>query len=50
MTNSIDKLQIRQGHVLSEDYLVETRDEVCIEETTVQDGETETTSDELEVT
>jgi len=40
MKVSIDGLQIRQGHGFSEDHLVETRYEVRIKETAVEDGET----------
>lgn len=46
----IDSLQICQGHVFSKDHFVETRHEVCIEETAVEDSESETATDELEVT
>jgi len=50
MKISIDRLQIHQSHGLSEDHLVETRYEVCIKEAAVEDGETETATNELEVT
>ena len=46
----IDSLQICQGHVFSKDHFVETRHEVCIEETAVEDSESKTATYELEVT
>lgn len=42
-------LQVRDGHLLAEDHLVERRDEVRIEETTVEDTETQAAADKLEV-
>jgi len=50
MQISIDRLQIRQCHALAEDELVETRHEIGIQESPVEDGQTQHASDELEVT
>lgn len=45
----IDGLEIRKRDLLLQDHLVETDDEVCVEEATVEDTETETATNELEV-
>ena len=50
MKISVDSFQIRQGYILSDDHLVETRQEVCIKEMAMEDGETDIATDELEVT
>lgn len=42
-------LEIGQGDLLLEDHLVESDDEVGVQETTVEDTQSEHTSDKLEV-
>ena len=49
MKLGIDTLEIGERNLLPQDHLVETDDEVGIEEASVEDGETEDTADELEV-
>ena len=49
MQLGIDTLQIRDGHFLLEDHLVERCDEVSIQESSVEDTETQASSDKLEV-
>ena len=49
MQFGIDTLQIRNGHFLLEDHLVERCDEISIQESSVEDTETQASSDKLEV-
>lgn len=49
MKFSIDGLEICECDLLLQDHLVETDDEVRIEEATVEDTETKTATNELEV-
>jgi hypothetical protein len=45
----INALQIRQCHLLPQDHLIEADDKVRIQETTMEDAQTQTSPDELEV-
>ena len=45
----VDALQVRQCHMLAEDHLVDTRHEVRVEESAMEDGQPQDTTDELEV-
>ena len=49
MQLGIDTLQISERNLLLQDHLVECRDEVGIQEATVEDAETQAATDELEV-
>ena len=49
MQLGIDTLQIRDGHFLLEDHLVERCDEISIQESSVEDTETQAAPDEREV-
>ena len=49
MQFGIDTLQIRDRHFLLEDHLVERCDEISIQESSVEDTETQASSDKLEV-
>ena len=49
MQLGIDTLQICNGHFLLEDHLVERCDEISIQESSVEDTETQASSDKLEV-
>lgn len=46
---SIDTFQIRKSHFFPEYHLVETDDEISVQEATVEDAETKTAANELEV-
>jgi hypothetical protein len=45
----IDRLEILEVHLLAEDHLVETWNEICVDEPMVEDGEAEDTPNKLEV-
>lgn len=45
----IDTLHVDESHLLLEDHLVECANEECIQETPVENGQTDHTTDELEV-
>jgi len=49
MQLSINRFKVCQCHLLFQNHLVETDNEICIEETTVEYSKTETATDELEV-
>ena len=49
MQLGIDTLQVSKGDFLPQDHLVEGGDEVSVKESTVEDTQTETAPDELEV-
>jgi hypothetical protein len=49
MKFSIHTLQIGKGDFLLQDHLVETDDKVRVQESTMENGETQATTDELEV-
>jgi len=46
----VDSLQIGDSHRLSKNHLVERGNEVCVQESPMEDGETNDAADELEVT
>jgi hypothetical protein len=45
----VDALQICQSDLLLEDHFVKTDDKVCIQESTMEDTKTKTSTNELEV-
>jgi len=49
MEVSIDTLHILQRNLLPKNHLVEGSNEECVQETTVEDGQTNNTSNELEI-
>ena len=49
MQLGIDTLQISQRNLLLQDHLVEADDEVRVQETAMEDAETQAATDELEV-
>lgn len=46
---SVDTLHIGESHPLFKDHLVERTDEECVQEAPVEDGQTNDTANELEV-
>lgn len=49
MQFGVDTLQVHESHLLLQDHLVEGSDEVGIQEPAVEDAQTQTATDELEV-
>ena len=49
MKGHIDTFHVRQGHLLLQDHLVQCPDEEGVEEPSMEDGETDDSTDELEV-
>lgn len=49
MELGIDTLHVDECHLLLQDHLVECANEECIQETPVENGQTDHTTDELEV-
>lgn len=45
----IDTLQIRKSHLFLQNHLVKANNKVRVQETAVEDAESKTTSDELEI-